>query len=180
MRSRNSFALSPEGKRVVIERLAEGFNNSDLVDHGHGTQRDRDASTFDASRNIYPVWSPDGSKIAFGSNRAGGTYQLDQRASNGTGQDELLFESKETSRNPGIGRAMDGSSSSGFRMQRLSEDIWALSVTGEKKPFPLRNGEVRETQVSCLRTAGGWRTPPMSREASRCMWCRLHRASRNR
>ena len=51
--------------------------------------------TFDPSDNRDPVSSPDGTKVVFRSSRGGGISNLWQRAANGTGKDELLFESKE-------------------------------------------------------------------------------------
>ena len=67
-----------------------GLSNLWITDAEHGTES---RFTFDASDNVHPVWSPDGIKVAFGSNRGGGTYNLYQRASNNTGQDVLVFES---------------------------------------------------------------------------------------
>jgi len=44
--------------------------------------------TFDPARERTPVWSPDGSRVAFASDRAG-RYNLYQHAADGGGQDEL-------------------------------------------------------------------------------------------
>lgn len=49
--------------------------------------------TFDPRNDVYPVWSPDGSRIAFGSDREGGVFSLYQKASNGAAAEELLFKS---------------------------------------------------------------------------------------
>jgi len=42
----------------------------------------------------YPVWSPDGSQIAFSSSRKG-TLNLYQKPSSSTGTEELLVESNQ-------------------------------------------------------------------------------------
>jgi Tol biopolymer transport system component len=55
------------------------------------------ASRFPTDRSggaFFPVWSPDGTRIVFGSNRSG-KLNLYQRLSNGGGEDELLFKSDE-------------------------------------------------------------------------------------
>lgn len=48
--------------------------------------------TFDPRNDTYPVWSPDGSRIAFGSDREGG-FNLYQKLSNGAAGEELLLKS---------------------------------------------------------------------------------------
>src|SRR4030095_8871237 len=86
------FSLSPDGKRAVISRNGRAPTQADLWMHDleRGTES---RFTFDASDNHSPVWSPDGARVAFTSNRGGGIHNLYQKDSNGTGQDELLFKS---------------------------------------------------------------------------------------
>jgi Tol biopolymer transport system component/tRNA A-37 threonylcarbamoyl transferase component Bud32 len=157
--TRRSFALSPEGKRVAIERGGDNQGRSDLwiTDMEHSGTETR--LTFDASANSYPVWSPDGSKVAFSSNRNGGIFNIYQRAANGTGQDELLFESREPNKQP-----TDWSRDGRFIIFRslgltTNDDLWALPVTGgsqgEKKPIPLLQTPFRETQGQ-LSPDGRW------------------------
>jgi dipeptidyl aminopeptidase/acylaminoacyl peptidase len=95
MASVNNFALSPDGKRFVTQRPAQDRTSSDLwiTDLEHSTDS---RLTTDPSANGYPIWSPDGSKVVFQSNNGGGfVSDLYQRASNGTGQNELLLKSGE-------------------------------------------------------------------------------------
>ena len=127
--SRVSIALSPEGKRVVIERIAGANSDLWITDMEHNTET---RLTFNPSANIEPVWSPDGSKVAF-ARIQGGISQIYQRSSNGTGQDELLLESKE-SKYPS-----DWSRDGKFlifanRGANTKYDLWALPMTGSSKP----------------------------------------------
>jgi Tol biopolymer transport system component len=149
MTSVNNFALSPDGKRFVTQRVAQDRTSSDLwiTDLEHSTDS---RLTTDPSSNGYPIWSPDGSKVVFQSNnRGGGVSDLYQRASNGTGQDELLLKSKEP-KSP-----WDWSRDGRFivyavRSNISSDDIWVLPMTGDKKPFPLLQSQFfkRQAQIS--------------------------------
>lgn len=133
VRGINTFSISPDGKRVAMERQADSGTGTDLWlgDLEHGTES---RFTFDPSLNSGPVWSPDGAKIAFESNRGDGESRLYQRLSNNTGPDELLFDSK-------VGVAAQDWSRDGkyliFRPGRGPIDLWALPMTGEKKPIRL-------------------------------------------
>ena len=157
VRSRNTFALSPDGKRVVVERIVGDEAGSDLwlTDIEHGGTETR--FTLDASTNYYPVWAPDGSKVAFASNRNGGVFNLYQRPSNGAGQDELLFASKDPTKFP-----WDWSHDGRFLLFRATDSknglgIWALPVMGqgEKKALLVQDSQFVETQAQ-LSPDGRW------------------------
>ncbi len=87
-----TFALSPDGKRIAFERADpqnSNIRNIWLYDFARGvTTRFTFGSAWDSS----PIWSPDSTRIAFGSN-AGGAFNLYEKASNLTGEPELLFKS---------------------------------------------------------------------------------------
>ena len=79
-------AISPDGRRVAVDRVVQGNGDIWLLD---GTRTTR--FTFDASADAFPVWSPDGSRILFRSNRKG-DWHVYQKPSNGSGAEELLYE----------------------------------------------------------------------------------------
>jgi eukaryotic-like serine/threonine-protein kinase len=87
-------ALSPDGKRVAFERVDPqnlSTRNIWLYDFARGVTT---RFTFDSAWDAFPLWSPDGSHVAFGSNRGGG-FDLYQKASNLAGEDELLYKSED-------------------------------------------------------------------------------------
>jgi Tol biopolymer transport system component len=49
--------------------------------------------TFDPGNDIYPIWSPDGNWIMFGSDRDG-VFNLYQKRANGTGSEERVVQSQ--------------------------------------------------------------------------------------
>jgi eukaryotic-like serine/threonine-protein kinase len=144
VRSAENFALSPDGKRVVIERLAGSGSDLWISDLEHSTES---RFTFDAGRNVFPVWSPDGNKVAFASNR-GGVFNLYQRTSNGTGRDERLLESKEE--NLPWDWSRDGRFLIFGSKRPKGYDLWALPLAGDRKPVPLVLSEflIAEGQLS--------------------------------
>jgi len=86
-------ALSPDGTAVAAERVDSLTRNSDLwvFRAGGGSMR----LTFDASRQTSPVWSADGRRVVFNSDR-GGQHGVYEKATSGAGGEQLLFQSKET------------------------------------------------------------------------------------
>ena len=138
------FSLSPDGKRAVIGRNASGPTQADLwmYDLERGTES---RFTFDASDNQSPI--SDGARVAFSSNRGGGVQNLYQKDSNGTGQDELLFQSATNK------RANDWSRDGRFIVfsnqdPKTKYDLWALPMTpgnqGDRTPIPLLTSEFSE------------------------------------
>jgi serine/threonine protein kinase len=87
-------ALSPDEKSVVYRRALRASASISVWDLwlrnlARGVEQ---RFTTDASANVVPLWSPQGDRIGFASNR-GGVYNLYQKAANGTGQDELVLAS---------------------------------------------------------------------------------------
>lgn len=84
--------LSPDGTRVAIEALDVKERTEDiwLIDLERG---EPSRFTFDSRNDIWPVWSPDGARLAFSSDRRAGGYDLYVKPSNGGTAEELLLES---------------------------------------------------------------------------------------
>jgi len=123
--------LSPDGGRVVLNR-ADG-SNMDIwtIDVAQGTPT---RLTFDPEIDHIPVWSPDGSRVVFDSHRSG-AGDLYQKASNGTGAEELLLSWDES-----MG-AQDWSRDGRFILftggtPATRSDLWVLPLEGDRKPFP--------------------------------------------
>jgi Tol biopolymer transport system component len=85
--------------------------------------------------NQHPVWSPDGRRIAFMSNRAG-AYDLYARNADGSGADELLLKSPHT-KFPACwsadGKYLVYTETGTGEMRRNS---WVLPLGGDRRPIP--------------------------------------------
>src|SRR4029453_5598098 len=97
--------------------------------------------TSDPSMEDFPVWSPDGSLIAFSSYR--GRSNIYQKLSSGAGEVEELFKSGENK------TVMDWSADGRFILYRTHGgktrmDIWVLPTFGDRKPYPLLQSEFGE------------------------------------
>jgi Tol biopolymer transport system component len=126
-------AISPDGKRVAVHRHDSTGGDVWIIETSNGKMS---RLTFDASQdNSQPVWSGDGSRIVFGSHR-NGKWGLYQKMSNGTGGEELLFESDA------LKMPMSWSGAINTILFYVADpknasDVWALPLTGDRKPFPV-------------------------------------------
>jgi Tol biopolymer transport system component len=135
--------ISPDGRRVAVFRAEQGNNDIWLLD---GVRRTR--FTFDPSLDRYPIWSFDGSRIIFDSNRSG-RRNLYWKQSNNTDSEQVLLESDADK------VTHDRSPDGRFLLYQQNDpktrwDIWALPLTGDVKPFAVLNTsfDERNTQFS--------------------------------
>jgi Tol biopolymer transport system component len=124
--------LSPDGRSLTINRTVEFDQDVWLIDMARGVLR---RFSFDPGIDQLPVWSNDGTRIVFSSNRKN-AYDLYQKPAGGPGSETLLLE---TSQNKfAMGFSADGR----FLLYRNTAentnwDLWALPLEGDRKPFPV-------------------------------------------
>jgi serine/threonine protein kinase len=134
--------ISPDGKRAAVSRFLTQQEDIWILDLVRGSST---RLTFEGSREQNPVWSPDGTQIAFSSDR-GGKAELYSKAANGSGSETLLFSSKDNK------RPDDWSPDGQFLLfttfnTLLRGDILALPLNGDRKPFPIVQTQFNEDQA---------------------------------
>jgi Tol biopolymer transport system component len=138
--------LSPDEKQVAVERTdpATGRHTIWTLDLA------RQITTrlvADAAGAHEPVWSPDGSRVVFTSNRAGGYGDLYWTQADGGGSDKLILKS--------TGRLMqiptDWSLDGRFLLYVLEKgtdqgDLWVMPIGERQQPEPFLETPANETQ----------------------------------
>ncbi|HSE48434.1 MAG TPA: protein kinase [Terriglobales bacterium] len=122
--------LSPDGKRVATT-LGDAASDLWILDLERGT---RNRLTFSGSPNVGEAWSPDGKQIVFMSGRAG-HFNLYIKPADGGGEEQPLLPPSAADRILGEW-THDGKFVVYFEGNTSGEqDIWAVPVQGERKPF---------------------------------------------
>jgi len=124
-----NLALSPDGTRVAVVRADPGTNNVDIwafdVASGKGTP-----VTNDTSLDRSPIWSPDGSQVAYGSTR-GSIASIYRKAWDGTGNEEQLYQLQYT---PNGGTALtDWSADGKFLTITAGDVVMVVPLSGNQK-----------------------------------------------
>ncbi|HEY2124418.1 MAG TPA: protein kinase, partial [Chthoniobacterales bacterium] len=134
---KGSGRISPDGKRLAVSM---GDPQADILvlDFATGS---RTRLTFGGATHLEPSWSADGQRVVYtrqnGTSVVSGT-SLRARTANGGGQEEVLMESNAaepitllTPQFSPDGRYLVHTEQSGPSIT----GIWALPLTGDKKPF---------------------------------------------
>jgi Tol biopolymer transport system component len=136
----DSPSLSADASRVLYTRndAANGVNSDIWVfEFGRNTAT---RLTLNATAHLDPVWSPDGTSVAYATAGSGGVV-LSQKASNGAGSEETLLASS------GALRDLDDWSPDGKLLlysevnAKTKSDLWVLPMTPDKP------GEARKPSV---------------------------------
>jgi Tol biopolymer transport system component len=148
-----SFALSRDERQVAITLASGSPQNRDvfIFDAVRGV---RTRLTTDPGTDSSPVWSPDGSRVAFEAAR-GGKASLRVKRVNGTGDEETLLE--------GTGAAFSTTAPSSWssdgrfiaytRGAGSLADVWILPLFGDRRPFPL--AQTTFTEASAMFSPDG-------------------------
>jgi Tol biopolymer transport system component len=132
--------LSPDGRRAVVDRTVQGNTDVWLLD---GTRMTR--LTFDPEIEHIPVWSPDGTRVAFDGVRKAGVHDLFVKPSSGAGAAEPLLVSSQ-------GKGVFDWSADGrfvlFTSQdpKTGFDLWVLPIEGDRTPSVFVNTGFDERQ----------------------------------
>jgi len=131
-RSYVSPRLSPDGTTIALDSRDQELDiwTFDLA------RKTLTRLTMDPAVDGYPVWTPDGRRIIFESNRGGGVFNLYSQAADGTGVPEALTKSQNSVWPHSI-------SPDGTRMvlhetgSKTGDDLDVLVMDGKSKPEPL-------------------------------------------
>jgi eukaryotic-like serine/threonine-protein kinase len=91
--------------------------------------------TVDPAADTIPIWSPDGNRIVFGSDRRAGNLDLYEKPVNGVQSEAILLESAADK------TAHDWSPDGRFILYssldpKTRRDLWALPLFGDRTPLP--------------------------------------------
>jgi len=142
----DNFRLAPDDKGIAFDRPdpQSGIRDVWVTDLIRGvTSR----LTFDPAWDGVPIWSPDGLRILFPSNRTG-LFDLYVKAATGAGREEVLVK-LGTPAGWGTHWSRDGRF---ILYQSLAkdtgDDLWIAPQFGDRKPFPYLNTKFNEEEGS--------------------------------
>ena len=137
-------ALSPDGKRAAA--VQDQTTNRDIwiIDVARNIPT---RFTFDVAQDRFPVWSPDGTRLVFGSDRrARGIFDIYRKDAGYSGNEELLFKSGAPLSWSPDGRNLLYLSND----PKTRADLWVLpdpaGAAGERKPTPYLQTPFNEVQ----------------------------------
>ena len=123
--------VSPDGSRIAVQ-AADGGNDIWICDVARGTLT---RVTFDPGEDETPVWSPDGTRLAWVTQRSDKPRQVMRRRADGSGEEEVVWS---TDRHAHLHDwSPDGAALLATQEAESSaRDIWLVPVAGgEGRPL---------------------------------------------
>ncbi len=139
-RTYSNAALSPDGQQVAVT-ITSGTSELWIYDLTRGSLT---RLTSEQGSSINPLWTPDGRRVVYRSNKAG-TWNLYWRPADGSGAEERLTTADES--DTPSSWSPDGKV---LAFAKGTREIWILPLEGDRKPQPF------------LRTSSSNMTPQFS------------------
>jgi Tol biopolymer transport system component len=148
-------ALSPDDTKLAVGIRDPQTKTRDIwiFDLLRGTKT---RFTFDPADDLDSIWSPDGTRIAFTSNRLG-QRDIYQKPADGSGSEQLLLGGK------GAGKNVEDWSPDGrylaynYQPAGAFAHLYVLPLDGDRKPVPFVNPEFStQTQHGQFSPNGRW------------------------
>ncbi|MBI3110675.1 MAG: protein kinase, partial [Ignavibacteriales bacterium] len=132
--------ISPDGRKVIASVFEPRSRTQNLWVYDLARNA-RTRFTTGLATDFNPVWSPDGMRIAFYSNKDG-MYRIYTRPADGVGIEETLVTS--TKRIAPTDWSRDGRHIVYQQFNPVQSDIWVVPRSGEKKPLPFLQTQFEE------------------------------------
>jgi serine/threonine protein kinase len=133
--------LSPDGTKVVFDAYDPQAKTNDIWIHDFSRSLST-RFTFNRAEEDFPVWSSDGRRIIFSSDKTGHSL-LYWKDANGTEAEQLLLDSPDPLF-PNDCSADGRNLVYGTYNPKTNYDVWALPLDGNHKPVPLLQTEFDE------------------------------------
>jgi hypothetical protein len=163
----STLSLSRDGKRVAFQaNTGNSEVNQDIWIHDFSS-RTTNRLTSDRELETAPIWSTDGTRIAYAAAR-NGKQDIYQKLADFTGDEELLVKAK------GVAYPLDWSRDGHFLLYAeqggpASGDLWVLPLEPGVEPKPLLATQFTEMQARFSPTANLSCTCPMKPDRSKSM-----------
>ena len=139
-------AVAPDGRRIALETSEAGSEDIWIYDLDRSTLS---RLTFDSADDYMPLWTPDGQRVVYGSDRDGGLWW---RAADGTGQAEPLVSGTSGMRLRPLSFSPDGTQL--VYQAGNPADLFVLSLDSVM-PRPLLRTDFTET-MAAISPNGRW------------------------
>lgn len=137
-----NLGLSPDGRRLVVDQMDRDQRHVNIWVNelaNEATTR----LTFTLAADQCPIWSPDGKKIAFSSNRKF-HFSLYQKNSDGSGTEQEIADLGAPQQG-----VWDWSRDGKYLLVGKGSELWYVSSSDwQAKPFLLSKGYIRNAQFS--------------------------------